>query len=207
MRAKAMGLLLCLYFFSASVSAEDSRWSMMLGYGQFAPGLIAWRSGYDDRHMPGWQMSVAYKPVPVVDVGLGLGYFSAAGVGFLPLNNAPGGAVTYTVYPFDVYASLQAKFSAEQWLVPYMGGGYTLFFYQIDIKGQADREGKAEGVHYNFGLRFSLNKLDAGAARRLQQGWGIERTQLIVDVKKYDVTKLDADLGGDIYSLGLLFEF
>ncbi len=207
MSIKTAGLLFSLSVFSVTVLAEDSRWSMMLNYAQFEPDLIDWRSGYDDRHMPGWQMRLAYKPAPVLDVGLGLGYFSASGVGFLPLNNVSGGAVTYTVYPFDIYVSFQAKFSMEQWLVPYLGGGYTSLYYRVDIKGQADRKGKSEGMHYNLGLRFPLNKLDADAAKRLQRDWGIESTQFILDVKRYDVRKLGLELGGDIYSLGLLFEF
>jgi len=207
MKLKALALFLLLGTFCPVLFASDSRWSTTINYAQYKPDLVGWDQGYDDNYMRGWQTALAYKPFSILELGLGVGYFSASGVGLLPLNGSLGGEVRYLIYPVEAYIELQAKFSQNQWLVPYIGGGYNMLYYRLEIDGQDNRKGKAEGTQYELGVRLLLNAFDSSAAKQLEQAWGIESTQLVLEVKNLDVNKLDLALGGKVYSLGLVFEF
>ena len=202
--------VMCLFVLalvSLSAGAQESKWSSQLHYSHFAPDLDGWDNAYEDDEMKGWYFAMAYKPVSIIDLGVGVGYFSAHGQGHLPLNDTVGGDVHFIIYPVDVYLEFQGHFSANQWLIPYVGAGYSRIYYQIDIANQSDRKGRASGSHYKAGLKFSLNRIDPLSARQLSRGWGVEDSLLIVEAKWLESDKSGIDLGGRFVSFGLKFEF
>lgn len=209
MRILVSFLIALLMILPASVFGEEqqSRWSAYLLYSEFSPDLADWEQGYGDRDMHGWQVGISFKAKTWLEFGLATGYHEATGQGFLPLNDTTGGQVEYLLAPVELYLEVHGRFSASQWLVPYIGGGYSYVFYQLDITNQEEREGKAQGHHYKLGVRASLNPLDPAAARQLQKAWGIERTSVLIEAKSLNLKKNNLDLGGRSYSLGLVFEF
>lgn len=189
-----------------AAQADTSRWSVGFLYGELQPELSGWDQAYDE-DMQGWQFSMAYKAMPFLDLGVSTGYYSADGQGLLPLNNTMGGMVEYVLVPLDLSLELQAVFNPSQWFIPYVGAGYSELYYKLKIANQDKREGRASGSHYKAGVKLLLNQLDAAAAQRLQRAWGVEKTLLILEYYSLDVEKEDLDLGGERYSLGLVFEF
>ena len=189
-----------------AAQADTSRWSVGLAYGEFQPELSGWDKAYDE-DMQGWQFSMAYKTMPFLDFGVSTGYYSADGQGLLPLNNTTGGRVEYVLVPLDLSLELQAVFNSAQWLIPYVGGGYSELYYKLKIANQEKREGRASGSHYKAGVKLLLNQLDPAAAQRFQRAWGVEKTLLTLEYYTLDAEKEALDLGGERYSLGLVFEF
>lgn len=207
MRLSARLLLLCgLVMFATLVSAQEASWSTSVSYVRFKPDMAHWRQAYDE-DMQGVEIRVAYSPVTILDVGVALGHYSASGQGLLPLNNSYGGKVDYTLYPLEPYVFLHGRFSPNQWLTPYIGGGFSQVYYRVDSREQASRKGKAHGSHYRAGISFALNQYDKAASQRMSSAWGIVSTSLNLEVKELTAEKDDVDLGGRMYLLGLTFVF
>jgi hypothetical protein len=215
----ARALAFCTLFLFSAIVADASEpaldrpsWSVEVKGGQFYPAIDYWKDYYGDDHT--WQVagSVAYKVLRWAEIGIEGGMIEDRGAGFAPVNNVLTGRVTYQLYPAHAYLLLRGVFTEEQWIVPYVGGGYTRLFYREKIEGQETVKGAVNGYHGRAGLQFLLDDLDRKSANNLFLSFGIVHTYLTFEVQLtkalIDTPSLGSiDLGGASYLAGLLFEF
>ena len=182
-------------------------WSFEIKGGYFQPALPNWEQYYGKRYMPEYSMSLAYKIIRQLDVGIEGGYLTSQGSAYAPLHGTMAGSVTYDLYPANVFLLVRGVVNEQQWIVPYVGGGYTKMFYRESIENQSSVKGSANGYHARGGLQFLLDALDPESANDMYQDNGVFHTYLFVEAEYIHAVAASANLGGTGYSAGLLFEF
>ncbi len=195
--------------YAADSSLDQPHWSLEVKAGNFTPSLSNWAQYYGKRDMPEYAASLAYKLIRQVDIGISGGFLTDKGHAFAPLHGTAAGSVTYDLYPVNVFVLLRGVVSENQWIVPYVGGGYTKMFYHERVEGQGSVKGSANGYHTRGGLQFLLDGLDRSAANSLYMDYGIFHTYLFIEAEKTTakVKSVSVDIGGTSYLAGLLFEF
>lgn len=194
---------------------ERPHWSFEAKGGNFAPAVANWKQFHGKRSMPEYELSLSYKLLRQVEVGIEGGFAEARGQGYAPLHSQQAGSpvlagsVTNDFYPVNVFVLLRGLVSENQWLVPYVGGGFTRMYYQEKVEGQDTRRGSANGYHYRGGLQFLLDGLDRDAASSMYLDNGVYHTYFFVEAEKTSakVKSVSVDIGGTAYLMGLLFEY
>jgi hypothetical protein len=209
---KKLVLLLLFAFIPALAHAEEPlpvrpHWSFEIKVGNFVPDLPNFAQYYGKRDMPEYFIGVAYKITRQIEFGLEGGYLSSSGTALAPLHGTFGGSVTYKLYPANAFLLFRGIFNEQQWLVPYVGGGYTKMFYREEVDNQGTIKGSANGYHARGGLQFLLDNLDSKSAYNLYTGFGIFHTYLFVEAQYVHAVVESTNLGGTGYLVGLLFEF
>jgi hypothetical protein len=208
-------IMLPVAAYAADTSQDQPHWSFELKGGNFAPSLPNWRQFYGARSMPEYGASLAYKLLRQVEIGVEAGFTEARGPAYAPIHSAIAGypvyagRATYDLYPVNVFMLLRGIVSEGQWLVPYVGGGFTRIYYQEKVEGQGTASGRADGYHYRAGLQLLLDGMDPDAANSLFMDYGVYHTYFFVEAEKTHavVKSVSTDIGGTAYLMGLLFEF
>ncbi|MBN2372258.1 hypothetical protein JXL19_00520 [bacterium] len=129
----------------------------------------------------------------------------------------------YYIYNIPVEASLniRLKFSQQQLIVPYIGGGFDYSYFKekgrgLDPSGQPMTRifhNNRKGYHLNAGLQFLLNRFSSSDAERFDEKFGVNATYLTFEARHTDLTESEKpeysneDLSGWFYYMGILFEF
>ncbi len=182
-------------------------WSFEFKGGLFYPDEDDWDEFYGDDYMPQIGASIAYKFLRQVEVGVGVDYMWDEGEGELPLNDTTGGEVDYKLVPVHLFVLFRGVFDEDQWLVPYIGGGWTRALYWQEIEDQDNRNGHEDGWHLRGGLQLLLDSFEPGRARAIESVSGINNTYLFLEAQTIKVDVDNIDLGGQSYLLGVLVEF
>jgi hypothetical protein len=182
--------------------------------GLFYPEIDNWQTYYGDQKTGHYAGTLAYKIFRQLEVGVEGGYIRDSGQGKAPLHSAAGvtvlaGNVTYELFPLQAFVLFRAVFSENQWLVPYVGGGWTRMYYREKIEFQDTIKGSFDGYHGRAGVQFLLDGLDRDAANSFYLEYGVSHTYLFVEAQKSRVMvdNSDLDLGGTSFLAGFLFEF
>jgi hypothetical protein len=181
-------------------------WTVEIKGGNFEPELEEWETFYGDDRTDQSGLSVGYKFLRQVEVGLAIDYIKDKGVGTLPISGELGGEVEFELYPAHLHLTLRGIFFENQWVVPYVGGGVTRVYYRQAIENQASVRGKVEGDHTRAGLQFLLDWMDTGSASGFEEE-GVENTYLTVEVLSFSAEIDGIELGGESKMIGLAFEF
>jgi hypothetical protein len=209
-------LILLLVFLPVAVLADDQiqerpHWSLELKGGLFYPALSNWNQYYGDDKTDQFGASLAYKFTRWLELGIEGSYISAKGQGFAPLHGTTAGKVTYELFPLNVFVLFRGIVDEKQWIVPYVGGGFTRIYYSEKIEFQDSVKGFADGYHARGGLQFLLDGIDRSAANSLYLDYGVFHTYFFIEATYSSATINTAsdslDLGGMSYMVGLLFEF
>lgn len=208
-------ILLCVpvAVHAAEPILEQPHWSLEVKGGTFIPTLADWAKYYGKRSMPMIGGSLAYKVIRQVDIGISGGYALDRGQAYAPGQGTTSGRVTYRLAPLSLFVLLRGVLNENQWVVPYVGGGFTRMFYSEEIEGQDTINGSVDGYHARGGLQFLLDVLDQRAANNMYLDYGIHHTYLFIEAEythaviKASATASEANLGGTAYVGGLLFEF
>lgn len=183
------------------------RWSLELKGGRFEPDLELYETFYGSDKSTYWAVDAAYRFASWVELGAELGYSNDKGQGFLPNNGQLGGQVEYTLVPLTVYVNLRYDRSPDQLFVPYIGAGLVTAWYRQRIDSQSDREGRTDvGAAARAGVQLLLNRIDQRGAASLN-GSRRFKAFLFLEAQTFTAEIDDIDLGGDVYLLGLRFEF
>jgi len=184
-------------------------WSLELKGGMFAPALDDWSRYYGKKDMPEYAGTLAYKVLRQVEIGVGGGTAKDRGQATAPIHGTLSGDVGYKLYPLNVFVLVRGIINEDQWVVPYIGGGWTRIYYRQAVEGQGEVRGSADGYHYRGGLQLSLDNLDEEAANDLYTEDGVYHTYFFIEVErtKAKLKSPSVDLGGTAYLMGLLFEF
>ena len=195
--------------YAADTVIDHPHWSLELKRGNFTPALDNWAQYYTQRSMPEYAGSLAYMLQRQVEVGVEAGSARDKGQASAPGHGIMSGEVAYTLYPLNVFILLRGILSENQWIVPYVGGGWTRMYYREKVVGQDTVRGSADGYHVRGGLQFTLDGLDQSAANGMYMDYGVYHTYFFVEAERTKATLRAAsvDLGGDAYLMGLLFEF
>jgi hypothetical protein len=184
-------------------------WSLELKGGTFAPVLDNWKHYYGNRSMPEYEGTLAYKVMRQVEIGVSAGTARDKGQGYAPVHGTLSGEVTYELYPINVFVLVRGIISEKQWLVPYVGGGWTRMYFREKIQDQGTVHGSADGYHFRGGLQLLLDGIDRSAANSLYMDFGVYHTYFFAEAERTKAKDkaVSVDLGGTAYLMGLLFEF
>ena len=200
---------------AGDTALDRPHWSLEIKGGSFYPEIENWKTYYGQDKTTEYAGTLAYKFLRQAEAGIELGYVRDRGLGYAPLNSqllgtqVLSGSVKYELLPVNVFVLLRGVFAEEQWLVPYIGGGYTKMLYRESVEGQGTARGSVNGYHGRAGVQLLLDNIDSGAANNLYQDYGVYHTYLFVEVEMTRA-RLDSpsvDLGGKSYLAGFLFEF
>jgi len=205
---------LILLLLSSGARADEPlldrpHWSLEIKGGVFAPALKDWPRYYGKHDMPEYAVSLAYKLLRQVELGAGIGTMSATGQAYNPLHGTPSGEASYELEPVTVFIMLRGSVKDEQWLVPYIGGGWTRMYYKEQMKGQETVRGTADGYHIRGGVQLSLDHLDPSASSGMYADYGVYSTYFFMEAEYTRAVERTTsnNLGGTAYLGGLLFEF
>jgi hypothetical protein len=204
-----LALLVPAAMYGAEPTPSRPHWSVELKGGTFAPVLDNWASFYGKRSMPEYEGTLAYKVLRQVEVGISAGMAKDKGQGLAAGHGTLNGQVDYELFPVNVFVLVRGVIDEKQWLVPYIGGGWTRMYYREKIQDQEKVHGSVDGYHFRGGLQLLLDGIDRSAANNFYMDFGIYHTYFFVEAertKAKDKASSD-DLGGTAYLMGLLFEF
>jgi hypothetical protein len=197
---------------AAEPPTKRPHWSLEFKGGDFIPDIDNWSQFYGNRYTTEYGGSVAYKLLRPLEVGIEGSYIEDRGQGLAPLHNTAAGKVTYKLYPVNVFVLARGVFSEKQWLVPYVGGGWTRIFYREEVENQGVVRGAANGYHARAGLQLLLDGIDQSAAGNFYRDFGVYHTYLFLEAK-YTRAMVDTvsgssvNIGGTSWLGGFLFEF
>jgi len=189
--------------------ASAPRYTLELQGGLYQPKDDDWEHHYGSKRMMEMSVSLAYRFFSVLDLGTSASYGRDHGIGVLPLSQLDSGSVIYEILPIDFYAVLRARFSHNQWIVPYAGGGYTRFFYRQSIDGEGYSRGSVNALHARAGLQFLLDPLEPLSARTIYANYGVVNSYLILEGKmtRAFAGQPQIDIGGYSYRAGIMVEY
>jgi hypothetical protein len=203
-----LGCLLSLNVMAEVPEQAQPNWVVEVKGGLFYPETKDWKRFYGEDYMSHFSASLSYKLLNSVQIGMEGGWMKDNGTGMLPTSDTLSGDVKYEAYPLSVFAQLRAIFYKNQFIVPYLGGGWTRVYYRETIKTQETVKGSTDGYYYKAGLQFLLNSLDKSSASRLSR-YGIDNTYFLLEAQKIDaeVDGTEFNIGGMSYFVGVAAEF
>lgn len=210
-----MLLLIPVAVHAAEPAPLKPHWSIEVKGGYFYPDVDNWKTYYGNDRTWHYAGSLAYKVIRQVEIGGEAGYIKDRGLASAPLNSALfgrqvlAGRVDYELAPLNVFVLFRGVFNETQWLVPYVGGGWTRMYYRVKTEGQETVRGSADGYHGRAGLQLLLDEIDPRAAHNLYADYGVHHTYLFAEVLVTDVKvgTPSINIGGTSYLAGFLFEF
>ena len=130
----------------------------------------------------------------------------------------------YILYNLPVEASLNLrfKFSPDQFIVPYIGGGVDYSYFKqnarfLDPNATTPSESRLHnhrsGYHMNAGFQILLNRLSPIAAQEFDGKFGVNASYMTFEVRYSDLSNFgtlketETDLSGWFYYIGFLMEF
>lgn len=187
--------------------SETSRWTVAVKGGLMQPAEQSWADYYGDEELPLFNVNAGYRVAPWLELGGSFDYLSDSGQGRFPSDGSLGGSVLYESYPVGLYAMLRLQFSDRQWLVPYAAAAFERLYYTQSIRDQGRSRGSVDGSAIRAGLQIMLDRLD-----KTETGFkdfGARHVYLVLEYMTRDAVEnsTNADLGGEAYSTGILFEF
>lgn len=204
-----LGSLILIFLVVSAQAAPLSAWSVSLKLGEYQPAADGFSAQYPPQAFRG-DFELGYKLSRQIEAGVSVGYFS---------DNAPVYSVSgrisaltqqLTLIPTQVYLTYQLLSNEDQFLVPYIGGGYTHMTYRHSVEGGDTASGGTDGYHLRGGLKILLNRFEPDSAGKLYEDWGVIRTYFLLEGQYAQVVGFDGtmpNLGGWSYLGGLRFEF
>ena len=212
----AFSLIILLLLPAAAMAADKEsvrpHWSLELKGGVFYPDINNWETYYGSDKTPHYAGGIAYKIFRQMELGIEGGYIRDKGMGDGSFHTSPVGEVTREYFPLHAFVLFRGIISEDQWLVPYVGGGWTRIYYRDEVKYQDTIKGSTDGYHGRAGIQLLLDGLDESAANGLFLDYGIHHTYLFFEAQVSQAlinttTGESVNLGGTSFLAGLLFEF
>ncbi len=207
------GALLLLGLAPQAGRAEGIGWSLSAKGGVFFPGESGWDDHYDRKILPDWRVGVGLRLASRLELGVEGGFRTADGEVTTTRTGQPLGRTlnqTLEVVPAQAYLVYDFRGGVDQLLVPYLGAGYSRYYYRHEVEEGETSRGQQQGFHLRGGLKLLLNRADPEAARKARAGWGLARTYACLEgqyARVDDFGSADADLGGWSVLAGASLEF
>lgn len=124
---------------------------------------------------------------------------------------APYPDLTLLHIPITLGVEYAFRFSEEQLLVPYVGGGGAAAYFReaVGLVPEDVVDGARFGWFGEAGLRLHIDRYDRAAERAFTESVGIRNTYLDVRARYHGINGLDSgiDLSGLVFDGGFTFEF
>ncbi|MDH5544551.1 MAG: hypothetical protein OEZ43_03095 [Gammaproteobacteria bacterium] len=200
-------LSLCVLLFVLPSGIAHAGWQMESKLGVFQPNYQNWATYYGKDWTGAASLSIAYKPIRLIAIGVDMVYLRASGDGGYQSSGALGGEVTHEMAPGSAYLELSGYIFRNQWVVPFVGGAYGRMTYRQQVTYQPDIIGNLYGSTVFAGARILLDGLDLNAAKLLREDYGIAHSYLTLELRRLSAEKSGQDLGGNFLfgGLNLLF--
>lgn len=195
------------FLYNASASTPAPSWTVEASAGVFEPEDENWNTYYGSDRMIEASVSLAKRFFYVLDIGVAVNYGVDKGSGVQLSSNTTAGSATHEQAPVDVFALLRGRFTAGQWIVPYVGGGYTRFNYRQTVDGHVKTRGGVNGQHARAGLQFLLDVLDRDSASEIYGNWGVINSYLYLEARQTMADIEDPKLDGLSYKIGVMLEY
>ncbi|HXN07499.1 MAG TPA: hypothetical protein VN944_10610, partial [Nitrospiria bacterium] len=166
LRPILLGTMILTFWAGSTQGAPLASWSVSLKLGEYQPAADGFSAQYPPQAFRG-DIELGYKISRQVEAGVSVGYFS---------DNAPVYSVSgrisalnqeLTLIPTQIYLTYQIFSDDNQFLVPYIGGGYTHITYRHSVEGEDAASGGIAGYHLRGGLKILLNRFEPDSARKL----------------------------------------
>jgi len=197
----------------AIAGAEGPRWSLSAKGGVFVPGEENWGDHYDDNAVLDWRVGLGFRPWPRIELGVEGGYHKFTGTVDTTQSGQPLGRSldqTLKVLPVQAFVVYDFRSKDDQFLVPYVGLGYSRYYYRHDVDEGDEVRGNQHGYHARGGLKLLLNRVDPTSAQRARTNLGLARTYACIEgqyARVDDFGSADADLGGWSILAGASLDF
>ncbi len=187
-------------------------WSLEVKGGRFTPDIENWKDYYGKESTGHYAGTLAYKILRQLEAGIEGAYIRDKGQGFAPGHGIITGNVKYELAPLSVFALFRGIFKEEQWVVPYIGGGWSKVYYKERVENQPIVRGSVNGSYGRAGVQLLLDAIDPQASTSMLLEYGVHHTYFFIEAqsisaKTTDATGATIDLGGTSWLGGLLFEF
>jgi len=206
-------LLTALTLVPRPAPAEGLRWSVSAKGGVFFPGEAGWGDHYDSDAVPDWRAGIGLRLTTRLELGVEAGYRTADGEVTTTRAGQPLGRTlnqTLQVVPAQIYLAYDFRGADDQFLVPYLGAGYSRYYYRHEVDEGETSRGQQQGFHVRGGLKLLLNRADPTAARKARANLGLARTYACLEgqyAQVDDFGSAEADLGGWSALAGARLEF
>lgn len=187
---------------SGEAQADGLQWTASAKGGVWFPAQSGWNDHYDREVAADGRLAFGLRPFPRFEVGLEGGYRKTEGeVDTNRRGDSLGRTLnqSLTVFPVQVYVIYDLRGASDALLVPYVGAGYSRYYYRHEVEEASTVRGRQHGYHARGGLKVLLNPFDPAAARRSAGGTGPARTYACLEgqyARVDDFGSAEADLGG-----------
>ena len=204
-----MGMALLLLTHALSIRAEQPNWSLALKGGYTWPETDGWEDNYGDDGFGTIGAEIGWKINRRLELNTSISYGDDSGKALTPSGKESVDALDYNQLPIHISILYRFISHEDQFIVPFIGGGYTHLFYRLEFIDD-DRSGDQFGYHVRGGFQILLDQLEPNNADDISELWGINNTYLFIEGIYSNVDDFgseDIDLGGWTVFIGLLLEF
>ena len=202
-------ILFLLVAHAPSIRAEQPIWSLALKGGYTLSEIDGWEDNYDDDGFATIGAEFGWKINRQLELNTSISYGDDRGNAFTASGRESVDALKYKQVPVHISVLYRFISHEDQFIVPFLGGGYTHLFYRLEFIDDK-RTGDQFGYHVRGGFQILLDRLEPDKADEISTTWGIDHTYLFFEgiySKVDDFGSEDIDLGGWTIFVGLLFEF
>lgn len=206
---KHLVLILSFLLIPSMAAADSSGRYFSINGGYSKPSIEGWDKHYNEDGVWTGGVEQGIKLTERLEVGIGISYSRIEGTSTTPTGRMSADKTVYEQIPVNLSLSYRLMFYDNQFIVPYIGGGYTHFIFREKINDQK-LSGDLSGYHARGGLQILLDYLDPEAARHMAVDWDVNDTYLTFETlysKVDDFGKEKTDLGGIGYFVGLRFDY
>ncbi len=202
-------LIAMMLAFVVPAFAGRPHFTVGLKGGYMIPEVEDWKDHYGEEGFVTGGVEIGWKFFRALELNTSVGYGEDEGTGTTVTGRESIDSVTFRYMPVHVSLLYRLILSEDQIVVPYVGGGYSHFFYWVEVNDDTI-SGDRMGYHARGGIQILLDRFDREAAQVLQASEGIDNTYLFFEgiyAVGDDFGDEDIDLGGWQIMGGVLFEF
>lgn len=145
-----------------------------------------------------------------VAAGGGIGLSRYSGDALDPAGVRVSEETTFSVMPLIALASLRIDALPRKLHVPFTFGGkigYEWARWSTSTGARDDADGWSNGLYFAGQVALDLDTLEPGAARTMDEEWGINHSFVLFELYKFDPSSKSLPIGDTAWVLGLGFTF
>ena len=206
-------IFICMVFLflthALSIRAEQPKWSVALKGGYAFPETDGWEDNYGDDGFWTLGAEIGWKINRRLELNASISYGDDSGKALTPSGKESVDDLDFEHLPIHISVLYRFISDEDQFIVPFLGGGYTHLFYKLEFVDD-DRSGDQFGYHVRGGFQILLDRLEPEKADDISDKVGIHNSYLFFEGIYSNVDDFgseDIDLGGWTVFIGLLLEF
>jgi len=202
-------VVLLLLTHAPSIRAEQPKWSVALKGGYTFPETDGWEDNYGDDGFWTLGVEIGWKINRRLELNASISYGDDSGKALTPSGKESVDDLDFEHLPIHISVLYRFISDEDQFIVPFLGGGYTHLFYKLEFVDD-DRSGDQFGYHVRGGFQILLDRLEPEKADDISDKVGIHNSYLFFEGIYSNVDDFgseDIDLGGWAVFIGLLLEF